>query len=59
MCYICHCNFKKITKLKKNNVKAVHYGTTTLTFFGTKVYKIGPDDTQKKSFRMNIRPWNP
>ena len=58
-----HCDLRKETKFKRNNVKTVYNETETLTFLGPRIWKIVPDYVKKSNsfeeFKLKIRLWNP
>ena len=58
-----HCDLRKETKFKRNNVKTVYNETETLTFLGPRIWKIVPDYVKKSNsfeeFKLKIKLWNP
>ena len=41
-------DLRKKNEFKRNNVKTVYNGTGTLTFLGSRIWKIVPDSIKKK-----------
>ena len=56
-------NFRNVETLNRSNVSSVKYGTEIITSFGTKIWKILPNNykelTSLSTFRSKIKNWEP